>query len=343
MNLDNNENYIILTSISFEYKDKLACFDLDDTIINTKTGRKFPKDKFDWKFMYPNTSEKLKLLSEDHSIIIFTNQAGIENNIMTEDDFIDKVKEIFVDLDFKLFCSKGHNIYRKPYPTFFQKFIPEKIQYTCISNESFYCGDACGRIKDFSNTDLKFALNCFLNFKTPEEVFLNETIIIPKIRYPNILLPSEIKINFTPQKPEIIVMVGCQGSGKSTISNYLNMKFDYIIISNDNKNAKYEHLIPQQSVIIDNTNPDISTRKKYIDIAKKYNINIRCIYMTTSIELSKHNNAYRFFIGEKEYIPDIVYKIYSKKFQMPTLMEGFTEVINVDPTMPNDVRYLNFF
>jgi len=43
---------------------------------------------------------------------------------------------------------------------------------------SFYCGDAAGRPKtatrpkDFSDSDIKFAHNVGLTFKTPEELFL---------------------------------------------------------------------------------------------------------------------------------------------------------------------------
>ncbi len=44
--------------------------------------------------------------------------------------------------------------------------------------DSFFCGDAAGRKdakhKDFSDTDLKFALNVGIQFKTPENLFLGE-------------------------------------------------------------------------------------------------------------------------------------------------------------------------
>ncbi len=44
--------------------------------------------------------------------------------------------------------------------------------------KSFFCGDAAGRKdakhKDFSDSDLKFALNVGIEFKTPEGLFLGE-------------------------------------------------------------------------------------------------------------------------------------------------------------------------
>ena len=38
-------------------------------------------------------------------------------------------------------------------------------------DESFYVGDAAGRKKDFSDSDLKFAENIGITFYTPEEYF----------------------------------------------------------------------------------------------------------------------------------------------------------------------------
>ena len=59
---------------------------------------------------------------------------------------------------------------------YFEKNLNGNIKID--KRNSFYCGDAAGRPKtatrpkDFTDTDLKFALNNGLPFKLPEELFL---------------------------------------------------------------------------------------------------------------------------------------------------------------------------
>lgn len=58
--------------------EKIASFDMDDTIITRKSGAKFPKDADDWLFLNDKVSPKIKQLYNDgFKIVIFTNQAGI--------------------------------------------------------------------------------------------------------------------------------------------------------------------------------------------------------------------------------------------------------------------------
>lgn len=52
-------------------------------------------------------------------------------------------------------------------------------------------------------------------------------------------------------------------------------------------------LVKKQSVVIDNTNPDKESRKRYIDVAKKHGLPCRCFIMTTTIQHAKHNNLFR--------------------------------------------------
>ena len=52
------------------YSENVAGFDMDGTIIKTKSGKVFPKDKNDWIFLFDNIPEKLNSLSNTNTIII---------------------------------------------------------------------------------------------------------------------------------------------------------------------------------------------------------------------------------------------------------------------------------
>ena len=59
-------------------KTKIAAFDLDYTLIKTKSKKLFPIDKNDWEFLYENVPSKIKQLYDDNfTIVIITNQMGI--------------------------------------------------------------------------------------------------------------------------------------------------------------------------------------------------------------------------------------------------------------------------
>ncbi len=87
---------------------KIAAFDLDWTLIATKSGAKFPQDKFvmqtrvlcalkleqDWKFLYEKIIPE-KLVQLQHSgfrIVIFSNQGGNKQNKV--DDVTSKIHAI---------------------------------------------------------------------------------------------------------------------------------------------------------------------------------------------------------------------------------------------------------
>lgn len=57
----------------------VAAFDIDWTIIRTKSGKKFPTGQSDWTFFDPKVPVKLKELhDEGKKIVFFTNQGGVE-------------------------------------------------------------------------------------------------------------------------------------------------------------------------------------------------------------------------------------------------------------------------
>ena len=76
-------------------------------------------------------------------------------------------------------CSFEKDIYRKPRPGNwdlltnhrFPSHVSDEILRTCLISQSMYVGDAAGRVavkgrkKDFSASDLKFALNVGLQVR----------------------------------------------------------------------------------------------------------------------------------------------------------------------------------
>jgi len=247
-----------------------------------------------------------------------------------------------LDIEIKVFCSTGKNKYRKPLPTI-KKFFPEKL-----SKSSFYCGDAAGRIGDFEDTDYKFAINCDLNFKTPEHFFLdkNDTGIIPDYcidEHNN----NTKEFNFTSKTKEMIIMVGYPGSGKSSISKILKKDYNYIIINQDTLKTKTKCIKEAENnmkkgncVVIDATNPKRETRKEWIKLAKSNKYTVRIIQMTTSLAQSKHNNIYRSWKNDVDLVPDIAYNTYKKYYEKPDkIYEDVEEIISHDMLEVNEKDY----
>ena len=151
---------------------KVAGFDLDHTLLRPKNNRVFPLNKNDWELLYKKEISVLhKLHNEDYKIVIFTNQGGISkgktklNNIIYKiDAFINKIG---IPIDYMI--AYEYNEYRKPNIgmwNIYKKYSMKRI----LRKNSFYCGDAAGRYKDFSDNDKKFADNIGIQFYLPGEV-----------------------------------------------------------------------------------------------------------------------------------------------------------------------------
>jgi len=62
--------------------NKIAAFDLDGTLITTKSKRRFPKDKDDWRLLNEKVALKLRCLDkEGYTIVVFTNQKNLETSV----------------------------------------------------------------------------------------------------------------------------------------------------------------------------------------------------------------------------------------------------------------------
>lgn len=319
-------------------KNNLLCFDLDETLITTKSGNKFAKSVNDWKFK-KNVLTKLQNESKDNNIIIFSNQLKFKEDIKI------KIKNIIKELNLNVyvFISIQNNTYRKPFIGMFQLML--KLLYNNdinLINNISYIGDAAGRLNDFSCSDRKFAYNIgyfydkTINFYTPEEYFENlskEDFNWDDINFKEYKNNTYTDIKLYNQQ-EIILFVGYPGSGKTTLYNKLFKNKGYVHINQDTLKtvSKCISLTKKEikngkSIIIDNTNSSQDIRHKYIQLALENNINIRCIYFDITEKLAKHLNKYRMITDENKYVPDITYNVYNKKFIKPDKSEGFNEII----------------
>lgn len=189
---------------------KIAAFDLDDTLVMTKSGFKFNRSSSDWQWWHPKEKEpkvvdKIKqLVGEEYTIVIFTNQGAViaEKTSKSYWNFTNRVNFIEEDLQNKvenlellvfastkrpstkkskakanpaLSSEEQHDKTRKPNTGMWNQLI-EYLQiqgnYEIDMEKSFYVGDAAGRPGDFLDSDKKFAENIGLKkFVEPEEMF----------------------------------------------------------------------------------------------------------------------------------------------------------------------------
>ena len=95
---------------------------------------------------------------------------------------------------------------------------------------------------------------------------------------------------------------------------------------------KCEHALREgKSCVVDNTNVDVESRKKLIELAKSQNVQCRCFTMNVSLGQIKHNIVFRELTDSKHSkINDMVLNMLKKKYKSPSLDEGFSELVSVN-------------
>lgn len=164
--------------------EKIAAFDFDGCLVNTSVKR-IGADA--WSLMYPTIPEKLHgLYSSGYKLVIFTNESNIErwknkrqqavdSKLGRLENFINHVK---VPIQVFIACGLGKNKdqtedpFRKPKPGMWRLLEEHFNSGIAIDmDQSFYVGDAAGRVNDHSDADIKFAQAIGLKFHVPEEFF----------------------------------------------------------------------------------------------------------------------------------------------------------------------------
>lgn len=155
----------------------------------------------------------------------------------------------------------------------------------------------------------------------------------------------------TSTSQEMVLFVGCPASGKSTFFKEHFEPRGYVHINRD-KLGSWQKCVAKctecikagKSVVIDNTNPDKESRRRYTEVAEKFHLLVRCFQFMTSMEHAKHNNRFRELTAKDKAslvrISDMVFNMYKSKFVEPSLDEGFSDIVKVDFVPHFTDRYL---
>jgi predicted kinase len=141
----------------------------------------------------------------------------------------------------------------------------------------------------------------------------------------------------------LIVLCGLQKSGKTTWAKKECRVKDWIHLSSDDLRAvicgdagdqskgflvfsfmytAVEYFLRQgKTVVVDATSVTKKDRKKYIDIAKRYNQEVHCVYFDVSAEEVKKRSR-----PEREVGDDVIDK-FAGKLEVPTVAEGFKTIL----------------
>ena len=334
---------LLFSGNSDDSTDKYACFDLDGTIVCSMSGTKYIKNKEDWKFKYDTVKEVMHIYkNKNYRIVIFTNQAGIK--LVGIDNWKAIISNIVANLgiDIDIYVATNYDLYRKPFPSMWNMYVANKQ----VNVKSFYCGDACGRTDDFSDSDYKFALNCNLRFYTPDELFkktkyFERPKILYNVNFKKYMMVENPDIDILPH--DIIVLVGNYASGKTHFMNRYLLPNGYVC-----SDSHIQKLIDSgKSIVVDDIHLGKKDRKKYIELAKQNNYTCRCINIVCPISMAIHNSRYRHLVtnGKCKIISDEIINQYRDRFECPMKDEGFDDVIKYNfeiDTSVNISKYMLF-
>jgi bifunctional polynucleotide phosphatase/kinase len=135
-----------------------------------------------------------------------------------------------LDLPISFYGASGQDKYRKPRVGMWQELLEDydlQADGAVDLAQSFYVGDAAGRIKtgkrkkDFATSDRELAMNLGIEFKTPEQFFLQAeseaySHDFNPINYLSGTITGPVAPFAKKHEQELVVFCGSPGAGKSS-------------------------------------------------------------------------------------------------------------------------------
>ncbi|TPX38221.1 hypothetical protein SmJEL517_g00200 [Synchytrium microbalum] len=339
---------------------KIAAFDFDSTLVTVNGKHVWPKGGDDWKLFHATVPTKLQELHENgFAIVIISNQGShaADKKGAKEAVFKSRVTHFAkaAQVPLTVIVAQDYDYYRKPLLGGWEHFIETHNITEIDKTLSFFVGDAAGRPastsskKDFSDSDLKFAMNLGIQFHVPESFFMKhpppifppfefDPKLLVDLKVPAVEPDGEIADGSGGQQ-ELVLFCGSPACGKTSFYKKHFQSVGHLHVNQDTLKTRSKclavakaALLEGKSCVIDNTNAEIATRKLYIDLARSISdtIRIRLFHFVSSAALCSHNNVFRACKGVAKLLPTIAFSSYASRYQAPTVSEGFTEIRNVN-------------
>lgn len=127
---------------------------------------------------------------------------------------------------------------------------------------------------------------------------------------------------------KMVLMIGLQGSGKSTFCKCRMNEYEYISLDVLHTRNKERLMIDDcirrgTDYVIDNTNPTVQDRARYIPLAKQAGYHIIGYFMQSKLNDCIERNNRR---EGKVKIPSAAIAGTSNKLELPSYSEGFDEL-----------------
>ena len=131
---------------------------------------------------------------------------------------------------------------------------------------------------------------------------------------------------------ELVIFIGVQATGKSTFykqklyNSHIRVNLDMLKTRHREEIITNACIEAKQPFVVDNTNPTIVDRERYIEPCKLKGFRIVGYYFQSSINEALERNSKR---TGKEFINEVGIRSTFSKLQLPNYSEGFDELYYV--------------
>lgn len=297
---------------------RLALFDIDGTLIVSRSGARWATDAEDWIWAHPNIPQVLQQRATAGWIVaLVSNQQRADVDPAPRQ----KIESVLVALEAALGWRpitliatgpatlkdkhKTTNPYRKPARGLYDILLVNLGLKTSDVTAVTMCGDAVGAEDPYppyrwTDSDRQFAANIGAKFERPCDVFG---------------MPEKPQPAPEGQK-EIVLLVGNPGSGKSTtgrhLANHGYVHVEQDVVGNKNHTVKFVKTMMKNGIhrfVVDATHGNPTNRLPYEELAREHQIPLRILW---HIRDGRAFNA-----GREKPVPEVAYGVYTKYFDAP--------------------------